>query len=131
MNESILKDIETKISNVDTHLCSKYYFENINDKACAFCKGTGKQTTCFGMRMFCPFEEGVYSRGVEEISKNELKTKISSVLENEMQMECEHYLQGDKYCLWCGAHVGCNGDRKKCESSSEKRMEELMMKAMT
>lgn len=51
------QDIVDRINNVDTHICSKYCFENINDKACAFCKETGKQATCYGMRMFCLFEQ--------------------------------------------------------------------------
>ena len=131
MNEKVLADIEKEINKVNTHLCSKYYYKNVNGISCAYCKENNKCATCFGMQMFCPFEEWGYIRGAEEISKNELKTKMSSVLENEMKMKCEHYLNGSKHCLQCRDCVECNGDRQKCELPNDKRMEELVIKAMT
>ena len=85
--------------------------------------------------MFCPFVDepgGHYKCGEErsdsqmKIPRSEPKRKIDLKIEKyNVDENCEHYLAGQKYCLWCGAKVKCEGNRAKCESSMEKRIEEI------
>ena len=137
------EDIIDKINKVDTHLCSKLNYQTIDNKKQSYCMQSGEPTACLGMKMFCPFEEefkkekekmlGVsLVQKMDEIKKRGTKQKMKSKLENDLKIEtynvnenCEHYLPGQQYCLWCGAKVKCEGNRVKCESSMEKRIEEM------
>lgn len=62
------------------------------------------------------------------IQKTDSKTKIDLKIESyNVDENCEHYLPRQKQCLWCGGQVNCCGKRDNCESSMEKRIEEMCL----
>lgn len=53
------EDIIDRINKVDTHLCSKFNYQTIDNKKQPYCMQSGKPTMCFGMEMYCPFSDRI------------------------------------------------------------------------